>query len=110
MEILIYIGAIIYAILSGFMIRAKHKKAAIITWRLTAVVSILGLVLFILFECHVKYSFILIYLLLNSFVNMPLVSQASTCDACGRRVYWKPLISYNCPHCGEILYKERNIP
>jgi len=108
MDILFYVEAVIYAILTLFMnvkSKAGYKKE-IVAWRLAAALSIGDLVVSVYLKRSVQNSVFVYLLMFQSFVIMPFFSQGSTCGSCGRRVFWKPLISNQCPRCGETINKK----
>jgi predicted RNA-binding Zn-ribbon protein involved in translation (DUF1610 family) len=91
--------------LMGARSAAGHKKA-VAAWRVSAAVSVLGLALSKIFEWPARNLLFVVLLLLQNFAVMPLLSPNSACRACGRRVYWTPLISERCPRCGKTLYEK----
>ena len=94
----------------GFMSFVNHRRkeagrAAIVLWRITAVLEILDILNALFFFCERSYldNFLTFALFISCFLITPLFAQAATCRRCGRRVYWYPLVSGRCPHCKERL-------
>lgn len=106
MSFLFFVEALIYILFTILLsVKTVDVFTATITWRIMGVVSIVGVVL----SAYVKMSsqtcsFIFISLL-QCFALVPLLSPCSVCNICGKRIYWKPLISNRCPCCGKVLFK-----
>lgn len=104
---MIILSGIIYFVIVFLMLMGwKYRKPGIFAWRTGSAVAILGVIqifltsdpLLILNEI---YPFTLMII---CFIIMPLLSQVSVCDSCGRRIYWRPLFSSRWSRCGEKLY------
>lgn len=101
-----FIELIIFTILNLLMCVAVEPgcKRAIIAWRLGAVCSTLGCLLFLLLHRSLPDGLFSFILLIICYFNMPLMSPCSRCPSCGKRLYWKPLISSRCSNCHKSLY------
>lgn len=104
---MIILSGIIYFVIVFLMLMGwKYRKLGIFAWRTGCAVSMLRVIqicltpdpLLVLNEI---YPFTLMII---CFIIMPLLSQVSVCDSCVRRIYWRPLFSSRCSHCGEKLY------
>lgn len=108
MSILFFVEALIYTVFTILLSTSTvNVFAATVTWRIMGAVSIFGLVLSIYFQLPIQNKTFIFLSLLQCFVLVPLFSPFSVCHICGKRIYWKPLISKHCQHCGEILYKQK---
>ena len=105
-------GIIYFVIVFLMLMGWKYRKPGIFAWRTGCAVSMLRVIqicltpdpLLILNEA---YTF---QLMIIGFIIMPLLSQVSVCDSCRRRIYWRPLFSSRCSHCGEKLYWYQTVP
>ena len=109
MQISLSAGTIIRCVFLAIMVGLVSGKTvptfiATVTWRIMAVIAIVGMVIWANYDIsHVNIQLIFL-LLLHSFILIPIFAPGSFCHKCGRRVYWKPLISNRCQCCGEILW------
>ena len=104
---MIILSGIIYFVIVFLMLMGwKYRKPGIFAWRTGCAVSMLRVIQICLtpdplLVLNEAYTF---QLMIICFIIMPLLSQVSVCDSCGCRIYWRPLFSSRCSHCGEKLY------
>lgn len=103
------IDVVLYAITTIFMNigntgNTLSQKQVIFVWRLASVLTVSDVVFSLYFNRPIQYCTFAVLLFLQNFVNMPLLSPHSTCGNCGRRSFWKPLISHRCSSCGKSIY------
>jgi len=104
MDILFYAEAIIYAVINT-LLGVKSEKTAIVCWRAGALISIFDVVLSVCFGRTLQNGIFAFLFPLQFFILVPLIPRDSLCcSSCGKRLYWKPLISNTCPHCAKSLY------
>lgn len=109
MDTLSYFESVIFVMISfqEYIINKTKIKDHIwvIIWRIETIIYLSDLVFSLYFgRLMQNYYFILLPLFICLLI-IPLASQISTCSSCGKRVYWKPLISNNCQHCGGKIAK-----
>lgn len=101
MEQCFYVEAATYVIAILFLNLTSNfsRRAFIITWRVVSFLTIVDLMISIHFNLSMQNCIFVILLLVHCFILIPLQSPNSTCMHCGRRVFWRPLISRKCLYC-----------
>lgn len=114
MDILSYIEFIICFIFNlgaSIVYRTKIKEFIwVFIWRIVTALSLLDFIFSLIFkrinfEQFTLKALFLYILLTTCLLFMPLRSQTCICANCGKRVYWKLLISNHCQHCGGTIAK-----
>ena len=100
------IPCIVFVICVSTMIGLPPSKykLSIMAWRLAIPISIVECLYILNGKLTFQDGAFSILLLEHCLIHMPFLAQATTCFSCGRRVYWKGIISDRCPHCRNIYY------
>ena len=85
-----------------------QPQIIIISWRIGVIISILGMFLYY-FYLGFYYNVFPFVMCLQLLIITPLKSNTS-CPACGYRLFWWPLITNKCRHCGKNLFSRINKP
>jgi hypothetical protein len=89
-----------------FALFAEKIRPFVLVWRFTTIFALLDLIVSIHIQRFTipEHCIGLILLLFTCFLSTPLIANGSTCPHCGKRCYYKPLISNTCPHCKQKTY------
>ena len=77
------------------------QKQSIILWR---IVSIFTIIMCIRAFYYCQYTYGLITLFGTCFLVVPFIPGTSQCCECGKKLYWRGLISNRCPNCKKNYY------
>ena len=101
---------ILWGVLLTLAQKKGYHKMGVLVWRLSIVAIIAYFALLIAFNApEYMYMNAILFAFLN-LVTIPFIDNTiSTCAACGKRVYFKPLISDTCNHCGEVIYAAKKL-
>ena len=97
----------IYGILMFYIkdCQKQHRKRNLVAWRLMALVWILDIIILYKGSSYFPISYFAepIVFFVVCFVVVPCFWEVSTCPACGRRIFFRPLVSGHCPKCKSKL-------
>lgn len=82
----------------------KNRIIAVWAWRLGTVIVVIELFCFFLMPKNELYYGPMFLLILECFFRVPFWSDISTCNSCGRRVFFRALIFNRCPYCDKKYY------
>lgn len=113
MTVIFYIRFFLYVTLVSVMVSVnkERQKRGIYAWRFGSIFVVLDILSMFFYSEPLGNRMFSALLLLQCFLFMPLLSQISTCNHCGRRTYWSEIVSNKCPHCGEMYFftKKRSL-
>jgi len=106
MDLIFYIEISVYIIWAILMVlTAKNHKAGVLVWRVSTLVFIFYFILMLCFSAPKQRYLFIIILAFQNLINTPLLAHTlSTCSSCGKRVFWRPLVSNHCQYCNKIIY------